>query len=424
MYKRSVVCCLIGMAMRAMPVLCQTVPVRDLSRPVLTSPVSFHDVAQVVSLSDGRVLVHDRGRRQVLLLDTQLRNPIPVLDSLPGRLNSYTNSAARLMSYRADSSLVYTASGGGFVVVSPQGAIVRDIAGIPSAPALGIPTPVGYSPALGIIAILPVNYRSNSAALARAVSQVRPTSGQSTTVDWFDDSAFVVAVDPLTRRSDTVARIHHGRFTVLSVGPGGPTFGSIPALFPFIDQVAVAADGGVALFRARSYRVDWISPQKTISVSRPIPFGWRRLADADKERLLDSVNAVLQARFQQRLDQWIADSIAQGGPPRQASTRGSMIRSRPIPSPPTEVRELPDFMPPVKADALLADADNRVWIRPITDQTLTDGATVYDVVDKGGRPVARVRTPAGILVVGFAPGHVFVIARDAGRVTLMKVALN
>src|SRR5947208_2989566 len=62
---------------------------RVLGHPVLTSPPVFVGVSQVRQLSDGRVLVNDRGRRQVILLDANLGNPRIVIDSVAGRDRSY-----------------------------------------------------------------------------------------------------------------------------------------------------------------------------------------------------------------------------------------------------------------------------------------------------------------------------------------------
>ena len=51
------------------------VPIRPLGAVVATSAVSFMQIQHLRALSDGRVLINDPGKRQVILLDTSLANP-------------------------------------------------------------------------------------------------------------------------------------------------------------------------------------------------------------------------------------------------------------------------------------------------------------------------------------------------------------
>ena len=66
-----------------------SIPVRKIGATVRTSAVTFTSVQHVRRLSDGRLLVNDPGRHQVLLLDSTLANPVVVIDSIGGHDNSY-----------------------------------------------------------------------------------------------------------------------------------------------------------------------------------------------------------------------------------------------------------------------------------------------------------------------------------------------
>src|SRR3954466_5946154 len=80
------------------------IAVRKLGPTVRTSAITFGGVQHVRRLSDGRLLVNDPSRRQVLLLDSTLANPIVVIDSVGGRDNSYGMRAGGIIPYRGDST--------------------------------------------------------------------------------------------------------------------------------------------------------------------------------------------------------------------------------------------------------------------------------------------------------------------------------
>src|SRR5262249_12253425 len=79
---------------------------------------------QLVALSDGRVLVADGTKRAVYMLDSSLGNPRVVLDSTPGRNNSFT-SGSFLTTFRGDSTLFFDRNAGALVVIEPSGALGR-----------------------------------------------------------------------------------------------------------------------------------------------------------------------------------------------------------------------------------------------------------------------------------------------------------
>jgi hypothetical protein len=80
------------------------ITVRKLGPTVRASTVTFGTVSHVRRLSDGRLLVNDPNRHQVVMLDSTLSNPTVVIDSVGGRDNSYGLRNGGIIPYRGDST--------------------------------------------------------------------------------------------------------------------------------------------------------------------------------------------------------------------------------------------------------------------------------------------------------------------------------
>jgi hypothetical protein len=87
--------------------------------------------------------------------------------------------------------------------------------------------------------------------------------------------------------------------------------------------------------------------------------------------------------------------------------------------------EMPDFVPPVRAGAMKADREGRVWIHP-TITIDASGGLLYDVADRDGRLVKRVRLPAGRDVVGFGRNGVVYLGwhQQPGRIVIERVRVS
>jgi hypothetical protein len=76
--------------------------------------------------------------------------------------------------------------------------------------------------------------------------------------------------------------------------------------------------------------------------------------------------------------------------------------------------EIPDYYPPLRAGAVVADRDNNLWILPTTSNAARAARVVYDVVNRQGVLTERVELPGGRSLAGFAPGGiVFLTWRDS-----------
>lgn len=59
-----------------------------------------------------------------------------------------------------------------------------------------------------------------------------------------------------------------------------------------------------------------------------------------------------------------------------------------------EAAEWPDYYPPIRMGTVKSDADGNVWLLPTTS-VLSDGGLVYDVVNRTGETIERVKFPPG-----------------------------
>ena len=80
------------------------VPIRPLGVVVSTSAITFQQIQHLRALSNGKVLVNDPGKRQVILLDSALANPKVVVDSAGGA-TMYGMSSGALIPFAGDSTL-------------------------------------------------------------------------------------------------------------------------------------------------------------------------------------------------------------------------------------------------------------------------------------------------------------------------------
>ncbi len=427
-----------------------TVPIHPLGAVAATSTMTFQALTQLRVLSDGRVLVNDPAERRVILLDTKLASPIAVLDSIPGKDRTYM-TGTMILPYYGDSSLVFDRNANAFVVVDPQGKLGKVLTGplgtraTTPAAARGAAPPGGgaaggaagppssillpaaanlvmtFSPPFGIL------YSLRKAPLIQyPMSDVaRPLAGEPDVVRKYEDSANVVSLNPTTRQSDTLFRISTGNQVIRTLRPAGGNANTVASMFPFADEVAVMHDGTLAVFRSRDYRIEWLTSDGKTASSPRMPYDWQQMTDRLKAHIVDSVNAGFKADYEDQLALIARDSatfrarmLAVGRKPDSNDFR--------VPPPPVfDGAELPDFLPPTSRGAVLADADNRVWIRRnVTAGVSASAAIAYDVIDRQGKVVERVSVPVGETIMGFAPGFAYVVRWDAGIATLTKRKLK
>lgn len=265
-------------------------PIQQIATASFLSQEPLGSIMSVYELPGGRLLVNDGMRRRLLLMDTALTTVGVVLDSLSAVANTYGTRPGALLPYRGDTTLFVDPASYAMVVIDPDGQVVRvrsvwrvqDV-GMLGSSFFGVP---------GVDARGRIVYRIRAMP---APPKVAPPSGIPY-IPPEPDSAFVIAVDIETRRIDTLASIRvpkqdlrvrrdvEGRFMIESVvNP-----------LPLTDDWAVLPDGRVAIARGLDYRIEYLSPDGSITSSPKLPYEWQRMAEDDKDRMVDSVRTVLQ----------------------------------------------------------------------------------------------------------------------------------
>jgi hypothetical protein len=400
------------------PALSQDVPtsiatkvsVRKLGAPIRTSTVSLGGVQHLRRLSDGRLLVNDPGRRQVLLLDSSLANPVVVIDSAGGRANSYGMRPGALIPYRGDSTFFVDPTSSTLVLIEPAGKVGK-VMSIPTNAINYLTSPhsygyPGYSEAFGIV------FRMGTSGF-RWDKTPMPIEGAPEVVIKYEDSVAVVGMKLSTRRGDTLVRFGTGQQMIARLSFNNVETNGGRELYPIANDWALMADGSIALLSGREYRLRWLNTDGTRSESPRLPFTWDYNSDDEKKRIADSINTQQQTSYDAMVAsrQRRADSLAAAGKPVPPELTRPMTKPSPV-----QMLDIPDYFPAYERQltSIRADADTNVWIRPRPPRSQR-GGTVYDVVNRKGELIDKIELPPGRTLAGFGPGGiVYLLGRDAG----------
>jgi hypothetical protein len=181
------------------------------------------------------------------------------------------------------------------------------------------------------------------------------------------------------------------------------------------------------VIRGRDYHVDWVNADGSVTSSSKIPFEWQRLTDEDKVAFVDSAKAALE-HSRANMATIMAGGGAPGGAPPGGGERVTMTfrmegggpagggrgqAGGGMPRPEINMvspSELPDYRPPFSQGAARVDADGNLWIRT---SKVVDGGPVYDVINRRGELIDRVKLPPFRVIAGFGPGgSVYMGVRD------------
>jgi hypothetical protein len=390
-----------------------SIKVRPLGPTIRKSAITFGGVQHVRQLSDGRVLVNDPSRHQVLMLDSTLANPVVVIDSVGGRDNSYGLRSGGIIPYRGDSTFFVDPTSSTLLLIDPRGQIAK-VMSMPTRAVSYLSNPgsngyPGYSDAFGIV------FRMQSSSFHYPDNP--PAEGKPAIVIKYEDSVAIVGMKLSTRKGDTLVKYGTGQQMVATISYGDFDMDSPEDLFPNGNDWALASDGAIALLSGREYRLRWINTDGTKSEGPRLPFRWDHNSDEEKQQIADSINASREKNYNDRVAsrQRQADSLkAAKLPVPQGLTRPITRPSRVL------FTDIPDYFPAYdrQSNSMRADADNHIWVRPRPPRSAT-GGPVYDVADRKGELIDKVQLPAGRTLIGFGPdGIVYMLARDAGAVRL------
>jgi hypothetical protein len=488
----------------------QQVAVVEVSRATAQTTEPLASVFGVREAPDGRVLVNDPLSRQVRLFDPTLTKWTIALDSIPGSAASYGMNPAPLVPYVRDSMLFTDdragSMSGTMVVLDAFGRVARSLAlvrvksgavvgnlrgvmytegelpenAIASSPGAGVDAQgrlvyraqsIGGKGQLTVPRGVPMRQRPMPGGGGRAGAAGAPP-GVMVNINDRPDSLAVLRMDLSARRVDTVGFVKQpphltsgpdlavggGKMVAIYGTNGDPVSAKqvINPLYP-VDDFAVLSDGTIAFVRGTDYHVDWIHPDGSRTSSPKLPFDWKPLNEADKQRLIDSTRAAIDSVdafivAAAKCADHVGDSIvlANGGgttgfaeyqrlrnagllppdPPcagdnvsigpvenrlRIAALRGADLG----PTQPSALRgerrfpyeivppsEIADYYPPIKIGSLRPDRDGNLWILPRSTSLSKAGELVYDVVNPKGGLIQRVRLPQGRTIAGFGKGGV------------------
>ena len=424
----------------------QPVPIRQVTTIEAVSSETVGALSGLRELSDGRVIANDVGKRRLLLFDRALATSRVIADTTSGTKAQYGSRATAIIAYAGDSTLLVDVAGRGFLVIDSSGKVVR----VMSAPR---PNDVPMIAAGGMGA--PAFDRGGRLVYRTMIMPAfkAPVVGKPYTPPVVPDSAPLLRADFDTRSADTIAWLRVNRMKVKTtfLPNGGVTLTPIIAPVSTIDDWTALPDGSIAILRGTDYHIDWIAADGSRSTSPKMPFDWKRLSDEEKVAMIDSAKKALERQAQAeangsagRAPGMAAPAGGHGGmpptgaarhsmtimpvggddgvPPPQSANKGPAIPAVAEVVAPTD---LPDYYPPILQPGLMkADFRGNVWILPATTAHVGRGL-LYDVVNRKGELVERVRLPEGRTLEGFGlNGAIYLTSHGPGGARLERARLQ
>jgi hypothetical protein len=151
------------------------------------------------------------------------------------------------------------------------------------------------------------------------------------------------------------------------------------APLPFVttDQWAAALDGRVAIVTAKPYQVTYVLVDRSRRTGPPIEYQPLLISEADKTKYLE----------------WLKRPI-----PQVRYDRGNSSYAVRAPALTIEPSEWPSALPAFLRDAVAFDSVGFLWVRRATN---IGTLPTYDVFDRRGALVGRVKLPRETTLVGF-----------------------
>jgi hypothetical protein len=386
-------------------------PERTFGAPTIIASEPFWNIASVRELSDGRVLVVQRGpmngfaramastmmnalgqrcgrgaaavdslrnraeppAARIVLFDAGLTHATPIGHAGTGPVDFQQPEA--LHATIADTTLVLDAGRGDMLVIDPNGKITGTR-----------PVPGGNG-ALAASGGIVVDRGGRLLYSPREQIMKQTASGME---GGMPDSLAIVAFDPKTGGTMPVAHIRvAGMTTTMVPNPSTPgafssRMKSVP--FPIVDDWVMTPDGTLAIIRGADLHIDWIAADGKIRSTPPIPYARHAVSDSDKVAYMKTLH--------------MTDSMLKKMP---SSPMMSITQLEPD--------SFPKFKPPFSARGALAASDGSIWLPAhIISPAATDG---YYVIGPDGKIRELVHLPTGQRLLGFGKGVIYVAYNDS-----------
>jgi len=389
------------------------IPIRTLAPSTAISKDSVGPVVAVRALSNGNILVNDLLTRRVLWFDATLARSRVVIDTSggtgPDAPAKVQVPAATLIRYLADSTLYADRVAQSLWVLDVNGKVAR-VMSIPRPADIGMIAQGGESGIPGLDGKGRLVYHGQFASRPPIRNPDRP---------WLPpipvqiDSSPIVRADFDTRKIDTLMllKLNFGApFKKLEEDNDGNVIMRMYVnLLGVDDQFAALSDGTAAVLSVQDYHIEWTDPDGTRRSTPKMPFDWKRLTDADKNRMMDSLRPELDRRNSVR-----PITINTPNGPRTGRQQFEFL----------PLDKFGDFEQPIQTGALMPDRDARLWILPRTSLSAKDGV-LYDVINRKGEIEYRVQFPKNYALAGFGEnGVVYVMHLNGRRGTLERTTVK
>jgi hypothetical protein len=371
----------------------QSIPIRQLSAPEAVAPGKFDYATAIRPLSNGNVVV--AARRQVLFFPPSLANPAVILDSTSSTLGRPVGQMTVIIPALGDTTWIVDVNASGFLIIEPNGKLGRAIAAPKANDIRLLSASLGNS-----LAVVDDKGRLIYRGDPPRVAPVASATGRTDII--LPDSYPIVRADFESRTVDTIAMVSMpaGVRGSMTSQDGRMTMYMVQNPYPTTNAYTVLRDGTVVVAIGSDYHLDWIANGKTISTPK-MPFDWKRIADEEKVRIIDSLTKLTAAR-----DSASAASATRAAP-NTIITRRSWVKPN----------ELPDYFPPIRNEfvsPISADPEGNIWVLPTTSAA-AQGGLLYDVINRQGVVFERIQLPKDCALGGIGPrGAVYLLCTTTG----------
>lgn len=342
------------------PAVAQSVPVIELEPADATLTEPFTRIFAIRELSDGRVLISDSRENRLVVADLQTGSVREI--GRRGRGPGEYEYARQLFALPGDSTLFIDGDWGLRWLILVGDRIVRTLP-LDQSPLRASAWIVGVDSAGHVLGIRTVQVER------LAPSRTRKFLG-----------AILVHRD--RRTVDTLARLRGSEFVIGQTSRNGRPFWIETAVeYTDPEQAVLFPDGWIAFARTDPYRVEWRSPDGTLTRGPALP--WTRIPVNEREK------------------------------------RAHLERTRRVVGP--GVQPYPywaESIPPFRSSALVPLLDGSLAI--LKSQWSGAPGTNYDIVDRRGALTGRLELPFEERIVGFGAQSIYISVTDQDGLQFLR----